>query len=244
MSVNADTNEDLQAKAKNRSAIAQETGIDVNRLVSQGYTSQQAINFQIDQMNRMQQIKREEYRANKEADAATKQAAERNAIKQQLFKDSPHLLKYFQDKKDKIQQSSDYMLTKAKEFYSLEDEDIRTYTTLPHQPEASAVKYLLGTYVDDRKRTVYQCLYCEQEFSSLKLFEWHCYTNEQAGHRSRLLQMIEDQARQDIANIDRELESDIDNAIQAKHNAAARIHIAKQKAEEAKTKSRLPFVVK
>ena len=91
---------------------------------------------------------------------------------------------------------------------------------------------------------VYQCRYCEEEFSSLGKFEQHCYSDNQADHRRVLLQSIEDEAKQGTAKVNAELQKDIDNAIKAKANKDYKTYIQKQRAEDAKAKNSLPFVPK
>lgn len=118
---------------------------------------------------RNNQIQADHTRINQEREAQ-RQEVEREAKQQlmtQIKQENPKLFEYYEKVNQDIVNKRDALLKAAEYFYALDDSQIAVYTAKQHKPEQSAVKYLLETYVNDSDFTIFRCLHCEREFTSL-----------------------------------------------------------------------------
>lgn len=141
------------------------------------------------------------------------------------------------------------MIKVASEFYELDISTIKQYTsTIAHTPDESAVKHMVtqitkgGDVIGGPPVYVYyQCSYCEdRNYNSLADVESHIWS-EGEDHRDINLRRIEDEARNDTAKANIELQQDIDNAINGKKDAELKQQLSKQHTEESRLKKTLPY---
>jgi hypothetical protein len=117
------------------------------------------------------QAERDRVNYQRESERIAAQEAAHEELKRQVLADNPNLQKYCDDRKTKINATKDKMLKLASEFYELDDESIKQYTTtIEHSPNESAVKHLVtqitkgGDVLGGKPSyTYFQCSYCQDK---------------------------------------------------------------------------------
>jgi hypothetical protein len=138
-------------------------------------------------------------------------------------------------------------MTSLVEEYDCLDEDLaRQYYTLPHELDNSAVKDMVieleeTNSLGQKSFVGYECDYCHEQYPNLADFERHCYYSGDTHHDANLGR-TEAAAIRDTAKIRSELQSLVEGAIQAKKNAEYKAQQVKERVEQQRIKSTLPYV--
>jgi hypothetical protein len=192
--------------------------------------------------NALVQAERTQQNYQREQARLAEETKQREAEEKAVLEQNPNLLKYHQDRKDKIQQRKEKVLDAAIRFYDMDDEQANLYFNDKHKPTESAVMDLINEYLDEQKKfTIYKCNYCEKEVFSLSDLERHCWNNGH-DHRDITLIRIESNAAAATGKVSAELTKDIDNAIRGKKDVEYKARLWKERAAEARAKKDLPFV--
>jgi hypothetical protein len=196
------------------------------------------------EVKRQSDIISAERRAKQEAT----EAAKRDELVKQILDENPSWQTNADERKAKVKATKDNTLNLAARFYDMTTEEARLYIDIPHKIRESAVSALLieKTHTDQlgqKQFDGYECDFCGDTSYNLDEFERHCYLNQE-NHKDANLEQIENEARQDIAKISKELTKDIEDAIQAKADAQYKARLAKERAEQTRIKKNLPYVTK